>query len=63
LILECGKGSTVLFLWLGDIFTPFSLSIPGTCGLVVVVVVGMKLLYYAGFAADIALCNFFIHFF
>ena len=42
----------------------FSLSIPGTCGLVVVVivVVGMKL-YYAGFAAaDIALCNF-VHFF
>jgi hypothetical protein len=62
LILECGKGSTVLFLWLGDIFTPFSLSIPGTCGLVVVVVVGMKLLYYAGFAADIALCNF-VYFF
>jgi hypothetical protein len=26
LILECGKGSTVLFLWLGDIFTPFILS-------------------------------------
>jgi hypothetical protein len=42
----------------------FSLSIPGTCGLVVViviVVVGMKL-YYADFAADIALCNF-VHFF
>jgi hypothetical protein len=26
LILEYGKGSTVLFLWLGDIFTPFILS-------------------------------------